>query len=295
MKYLSKLSRRMASMLCTIYLLASLGGCNLAEPQPISDGLDPEPPSGTPPTVTTPTCDNRPADYTVAFDTPWNQLPALQPAISSEGFQYFAGQANTLSTIQANDAPLSPPNVLRIGFPRGAAGGAAPSRWGSRAFPANTGNVYVCAWVRISADYSNNGNVGTKFFFLKDPNNNHFVGFDAPDRDNDAFLMTGLQFADSRLSNNVGQVSTPQDQVGGGRWHKIEVLWEANTPGLRDGRYRQWVDGVLTGQSNQVMWFLSGQAPTYTSIWFDPTFGGGSNRVPHDQWIDMDHLVVALK
>lgn len=144
MKYLSKLSRRMASMLCTIYLLASLGGCNLAEPQPISDGLDPEPPSGTPPTVTTPTCDNRPADYTVAFDTPWNQLPALQPAISSEGFQYFAGQANTLSTIQANDAPLSPPNVLRIGFP--AVPQAGPRlRAGARAHSRRTPETFTSA------------------------------------------------------------------------------------------------------------------------------------------------------
>ena len=147
----------------------------------------------------------------------------------------------------------------------------------------------------MSSNFSNNGNVGTKFFFLRDGTNNHYVGFDSPDRDRKAFVMTGLQFQDSRLSNNVGQVSTPSNNIAGGGWHKVEVIWEANQPGVRDGRYRQWVDGVLTAQSNTVMWFLAGQSPRWTSIWFDPTFGGGSHPVPHDQWIDMDHLVVALK
>jgi hypothetical protein len=148
--------------------------------------------------------------------------------------------------------------------------------------------------VRLSADWSNNGNVGTKLFFIRDPWNNHYVGFDSPDRNRDAFLMTGLQFRGGQASN-LGQVQTPSNSVAGGGWHKIEILWQANWPGLRDGRYRQWVDGVLTAQSNQVMFFMAGQTPGWTSIFFDPTFGGGLNPVPHDQWIDIDHLVVALK
>ena len=103
-------------------LLASLAGCNLAEPQPLTDGLEPEPPVSGPPVAATATCDNRPADYTVAIDASWNALPALKPGFSSEGFTFAADQANTLSLVTAADAPLSAPSALRIGFPDGVGG-----------------------------------------------------------------------------------------------------------------------------------------------------------------------------
>jgi hypothetical protein len=291
----------MASMLCIPILLSwSLAACNLPAPETLTDGLEPQPPIVDapvgPPVAATRTCDNRPADYAVALDVPWNALPVVRPGVSSEGFMFFPDQANTLSLVDVPDAPLSPTKALRIGFPRGHAGGGAPSRWGSSPeFPPNGGSVYVCVWLRMSANYSNNGNVGTKLFFIRDPWNNHYVGLASPDQDRAAFVMTGLQFRNGALSTNVGQVSTPGDNVSGGGWHKIEVVWQANTPGQKDGRYRQWVDGALMSQSNAVMWFLAGQVPHWTSIWFDPTFGGGLNPVPHDQWIDLDHLVVALK
>jgi hypothetical protein len=204
----------------------------------------------------------------------------LKPGFSSEGFTFAADQANTLSLVTVADAPLSAPSALRIGFPEGTPGGGAPSRFGSHAFPANQGNVYVCVWVRMSADFSNNGNVGTKLFLHSRPVEQSLVGFDSPDRDRTAFVMTGLQFQDSRLSNNLGQVTTASDNIAGGAGHKVEVLWQANRPGQKDGRFRQWVDGVLTGQSNSAMYFLATQTPHWTSIWFDPTFGGGLHPVP---------------
>lgn len=300
MKYLSKLSRRMASMLCIPLLLSwSLAACSFPEPVPLVDGLEPQPPvvgPPGPPVAATRTCDNQPGDYTTVLNVPWNAMPLEKPAVSSEGFWFAPGQANTLSLVDVPDAPLSPGKALRIGFPRGMQGGGAPSRWGSSPeFPANQGSVYVCVWVRMSSNYSNNGNVGTKLFFMRDPWNNHFVGFDSPDRDRGAFVMTGLQFRDASLSTNVGQGQAPANNIAGGAWHKVEVLWQVNTPGQKNGQYRHWVDGALMAQSSTVMWFLSGQQPHWTSIWFDPTFGGGLNRVPQDQWIDLDHLVVALR
>ena len=286
-------------MLCLPMLLSwSLAACSFPAPEALVDGLEPQPPvvgPVGPPVAATRTCDNRPSDYAVVMDVPWNVLPVASPGTSSEGFWNVPGQTSTLSIIDVPDAPLSPPHALRIGYPQGAAGGGGPSRWGSRDFPTNQGSVYVCVWVRISPNYSNNGNVGTKLFFMRDPWNNHFVAFDSPDRDRDLYVMTGLQFRDGSLSTNVGQVYPPANNVAGGAWHKLEFLWQVNTPGVKNGQYRHWVDGALMAQSSTVMWFLADQDPHWTSIWFDPTFGGGFHPVPHDQWIDLDHLVVALK
>ncbi len=159
MKYLSKLSRRMASMLCIPFLLASL-----AVPSPRAAGADRRTRAAAAP-VRIARCGDGNVRQSAAglhrdVDAPWNALPELKPGVSSEGFRFAAGQANTLSLVAAPDAPLSAPSALRIGFPRGAPGGGAPSRWGSSPFRPTQGNVYVCVWVRMSADYSNNGNVG---------------------------------------------------------------------------------------------------------------------------------------
>ena len=139
MFYISKVSHRITQMY-GVLMLCQLAACNLQEPQPF-DALGPDP--GTlPPLTASRTCDNQPAGYTMAFDTPWNVLPVLQPVWSSEGYHFYAGRGSTLSIVQVPEAPKSAPNVLRIGFPRGFPGGGAPSRWGSRALPQNRGEIY---------------------------------------------------------------------------------------------------------------------------------------------------------
>jgi hypothetical protein len=296
-KYLSKLSRRIASLLPVLLLLSlSLAGCHLAEPQAFSDGLDPEPPSTVPPVATTATCDNEPAGFTEALNTPFNVLPARQPAYSSEGYTYWDNQISTAEIKQYNDSPMSPGGVLRINYPTGFRGGAAPSRFGSRHFPANTGTVFTCGWLRFSPRWTTNRNVTTKLFFIRGDNDlNHVVVTDAGSDFTHAYLYTTLQFTREVNTFNVGQVLTPANDLSDGRWHKIEVLWVANTPGQPDGAYKQWVDGSLTAEASNVTWFLSSQVPNWTYVWFDPTYGGGSNPVPRPLWLEFDHFYASVR
>ena len=284
-------------MLCVPFFLAwSLSACNLAPPEALTDGLEPEPPVSGPLAAATRTCDNQPAGFTQALDTPFNVMPAKQPAYSTEGYSYYENQMNNGEIRTYADAPLSPGGVLRINYPAGFPGGGAPARFGSRPLPANTGSVYTCAWLRFAPRWTTNGNVTTKLFFIRGDNDlNHVVVTDAGANFAHAYLFTGLQFTRDVAAYNIGQVTTPANDLADGRWHKIEVLWLANTPGSRDGGYKQWVDGNLTAAASDVIWFLSGQAPQWTYVWFDPTYGGGSRPVPRPLWIEFDHFYASVR
>jgi hypothetical protein len=142
--------------------------------------------------------------------------------------------------------------------------------------------------------WTSNGNVGTKLFFMAGPEGtNHFVGTDAGANFLHAYLYTGLQVTGGTA--NLGQATVHENNLAGGGWHKMEVLWEGNTPGLRDGGYRQWVDGRLVAVATDAMYFAAGNERRWRYLWFDPTYGGGLNPVPHDQFIDFDHVVVSVK
>jgi hypothetical protein len=303
--YLSKLSHRLAQ-LYALGLVATLAACNLPAPQPNSvDGLDPESPvtPTDPPDETIPlrasthTCDNQPSGYTKAFESGMDQLPLKAPAASSDGFSYYDNQITTLSVQQSSSAPMSPSSVLRVLYPRGFRGGSAPSRWSTKPLPSNTGSIYTCLWARFSQNWTSNGNVGTKLYFVRGANTtNHVVVAEAGSNWLHAYIYTALQFGTGGpISSNVGQIESPANDISGGGWHKIEVLWGANTPGQKDGDYLQWIDGVQIAERHDVEWFAPGQVPEWTYIWFDPTYGGGTHIVPHDEFIEFDHFYAAVK
>lgn len=296
MQYLSKLSKRIACCHAVAVAALLLASCNLNLQEPIPfDALNP--PDETIPLPETPrVCENEPQGFTRGVDAPMNVLPTLYPNYSAEGFTHWPNQAPSLAITESPTAPLSPNAVLRVMFPRGHPGGGAPSRWGSRALPANTGSVFACAWIRFMPGWSSNGNVSTKLFFIKGPQGtNHFVGADAGEERTHAYLYSSMQFVDGSLTHNYGQVREGFNDMAGGGWHKLEVLWEANTPGVRDGRYHQWLDGRLVTVATNAFYFVEGQQPVWDIIWWDPTFGGGLNPVPFDQFFEVDHFIASVK
>ena len=257
-------------------------------------GSSPSAPLPAPTSVTT-ACTNEPAGYRRVIDAPWNMLPVRQPEVSSEGFTYFNEQIPTLSIVQDPTAPASAPSIVEMRYPQGFVGGFGPSKFATGNLRPNAGNLYVCFWFKVSPNWTTMGHSITKFFYAKQEGSGLAHAVIAHGQDDHMYLKTLLQYPDDRLNHNLGESFVPANDIGGGGWHKVEVLWEANTPGERNGGFRQWVDGQLTGSDQTAYWFLGGLQPYWDSLWFEPTFGTPYNIVPADQSWYLDQMVVSVK
>ena len=76
-----------------------------------------------------------------------------------------------------------------------------------------------------------------------------------------------------------------------GRWYAVELMVKPNTPGVKDGVIKLWIDGVLymhhTGQS------VRGNLSTpINHAWLTSYFGGQPTAHP-TQWVWYDNIVVS--
>ncbi len=76
--------------------------------------------------------------------------------------------------------------------------------------------------------------------------------------------------------------------ISKGEWHTYEFHFVANTPGVYNGLYRMWTDGVLVHEATDIGYFDTGITAKFDTLYFNPTYGGGSNPVPADQYLDID-------
>jgi len=240
-------------------------------------------------------CNNEPTGYRRAATAAWGALPPKQPLVSSEGFTYFLDQIPTLSIVQDASAPTSAPSVLRVLFPQGFRGGESPSRWGTSSLGPNAGNLYVCMWVRFDPWWSTEGITIDKFFYVHQNESRLNHAMVALGEYNELFFHALLQFPDDWKNYNIGQVRSAENRISGGGWHKLEVVWEANTPGQRNGGYRQWVDDHLIATATDAYWFEAGNTPHWDTVWFDPVYGRTDTYIPRDQSWYMDATVVSVK
>ena len=180
-------------------------------------------------------------------------------------------------------------------YPLGFQGGESPSRWGTSGLGENAGNLYVCMWVKFDPWWSTEGITMDKLFYVhqNDSHLNHAMV--ALGEYNDLFVHALLQYPEDWKDYNIGQVKTAENNVAGGGWHKIETIWEANTPGQRNGRYRHWVDDRLIASADDAYWFEGGHVPHWDTVWFDPVYGRSDTFIPRDQSWYMDATVVSVK
>ena len=225
-------------------------------------------------------------------NTAWNAVPPSVPNVDADGWGYEYTPEN-LSILRDATAPRSPSNVLRTTFPQGMPGGGAPTTIDHALTPTLT-TLYVCLWLRRSADWDDSQNVGTKHFFvLGNDGTNFYVGFTHDLSDNNLYHYFGVESPDATV--NVEGYTSVNETPGLGSWHKYEYLFVGNTAGAANGSMRAWRDGVQIMQRLNMKYAASGRAPQWALLSWSPTFGGGLNPVPHTEYIDLDHFYVSGK
>ena len=89
------------------------------------------------------------------------------------------------------------------------------------------------------------------------------------------------------ITNNIAWIP--------GQWYFIEQHVRLNTPGVFDGFYEGWVDGVKTSEITNTRFRATGQNYLIDVIQFETYLGGNSDswKSPKDEYIYFDTLMVA--
>lgn len=155
----------------------------------------------------------------------------------------------------------------------GMQGGEASARMSAGAFSGNPTRIYTRVMLFVDPEWTNGGNAGTKFFFFsQQQGNNHYTAlFD----EGSSNTFVGLQGTSTRTMSGSGSVPN-------GTWLDVEFLFAANSAGARNGMVRAWINGVETQQLADIMYFAAAAVPGFTSLWMDPTYGGGTAPPPRN-------------
>jgi hypothetical protein len=160
----------------------------------------------------------------------------------------------------------------------GMQGGQAPARFTSGRFNASQGKIYTRLVYRTSANWSSNGNTGTKFFFFQQLyGDGHYVNLGG-----DSGVAPVIALQPERSPNGSAAFLTAHDV-----WIDLEMVWESNTPGIGNGVGKAWVNGVLCVERTDFAYFDTGDTPAFTALFFDPTYGGGTRPPPANLYLDI--------
>ena len=235
-------------------------------------------------------CTNEPSGLTLISEQPWDAVPPnLGQGTDAAGWAVDRGRAN-LTVAADGTAPRSGNSVAVGRFPTTLPGGSDPFSV-ALDLRARYTTVYQCVWMKHSADFTDNRNVGTKFSFYRGAETNHYWAFDGGEDATDEFFpFFGLQGGAGNRDFRSTWRAKPL-----GVWRKYEVLVVGNTPGSRNGQLRVWADGRLVLSANDVEYWSSAQTPGWTGIAWEPTYGGGTNSPPRELYMYVDHWRVSGK
>ncbi|MEP6495569.1 MAG: Ig-like domain-containing protein [bacterium] len=256
------------------------------------------PPPPPPPPPQAGSCPNEPSGFTTISDQPWDVAPRYSTKTTALGWTDI-GEASSDGKLSIVADPTSPfpsanHNVISGLFRQGDPGGAGPFNT-TRPFAASEQykNLYICLYLKHSAGFDNtNGNSGTKFLWPAGDETRlaaTYNGFDSANMDFSFFQQGAV---DRILAGNLNAAQARMDNRNGS-WVRYEMLLTAsssdNTP---DGQLHVWIDGVKTHQYTDVKWQMNA-ARKWSSLTWNPTYGGGLHPVPHDQFQYIDNIRVS--
>jgi len=205
--------------------------------------------------------------------------------------------------------PGTAASTLELRLPAGLTGGYGASKVGNHPnwtgsgplwWPAsmNTGHLYVGMWVKFSPNFTLNGNVGQKIFYLKSdlaPNAglNHMIGLMVNDGNGGNQLWPAYE--PQNPTNRYSVPATTTNNLNDGRWHQLEYLQLPNTPGTANGTLKIWVDGRLESSLTNAMFFDGTQVASVNRLEINPIYGGGTHPVPVNEWIRLGPVLVKIR
>jgi len=83
-----------------------------------------------------------------------------------------------------------------------------------------------------------------------------------------------------------------------GKWHRVELYYKMNTPGVLNGRVKGWLDGVLSLDTNKVMYRMpGGKHLDIGTLVFKTHYGGGNSTwsPSTDQHVYFDNFVISTQ
>jgi hypothetical protein len=80
-----------------------------------------------------------------------------------------------------------------------------------------------------------------------------------------------------------------------GQWHRLEFVIGTNTPGVRDGVAKIWLDGTLVASYSDIAWSASGSRSLIDQFEISPIWGGVNDQLQTTQYLYFDHVYASVK
>jgi hypothetical protein len=268
----------------TFRVIATQQGGTLADTSAVT--LVPPPPPGANP--------HEPAGMTVAFDEAWNTTPNGRTGSQNWITDNNPNGGGNFTIVTDATAPISPGNVFQVLYPAGKSGGSAPAHAyyaETGHLPTNTGMFYTRVQIKLSSNWTDNGNAGTKFFFPRSGKSgeNCYINLTSSGNFRPAWSENGQTWNASDSYYITGTLTK-------GVWHDMEILlYQGSSATAKDGYAKIWVDGVMRLNQTGLQMLPSGAPLGFSYLFLDPTYGGGSHPVPADQNFQIDHWYASVK
>lgn len=193
------------------------------------------------------------------------------------------------SVVQDASAPRSASSVLRARYPARMSPGSGPVAWypvGGQHAPRQT--FYFATWLKFSGNFvTHPSGINKLVHFYSCGINNVYLQA----RDGDLKPSLGMQqLAFAYNGGTATQIYPSSGTFVRDRWHKVEVVLVANTPGQRDGSASVWLNGARVIDAQGVGFCASGSNARWEGWNFNPTYGGAEATTNPEMYLYVDHI-----
>lgn len=161
-------------------------------------------------------------------------------------------------------------------------------------------------WIKMSANWTDNGNASTKLFFPSsgmDSGRNRITTAASQAENHYLSLTWASDLLSVGLFLQGGGTYTPPgvgaqnflatQSYARDTWVRVEASLQSSTGNNANGVVQVWCTPLggattLVLNSSAVPYFLATQPQGFGNAFISPVYGGGSNPVPADQWFDLD-------